>query len=374
MAPKGSVRQGNRAGHDSVMEHASSASRPAPKKTAPTKKRAPKNAAPKRPANAFSPLLAELAASKEILSLFQNTFHVLFSRPDLHQLLQIVKGHLYNRDYAAAFGAPENLDAYVVRWSPSRALAYRSVFLSLCEELTEVFDVATTPGQKTEVVCMGGGAGAELVGTAAAVKTLLKKPKAKAAEGEEEEEAEEPRVGKLHVTALDMASWDSSFSQLAEEIAASYMPEGRKDVFSADFIQTNVISRDAGLENLVPRSTKLITLLFTTNELYTQSKAATTKMLLSLAGLVEKGCLLLVLESAGSYSTVELGDHKFPMGMLLEHTLLGPGGKGGDWERVFAEDARWYRLPQVENAHTTGLRYPLQLENMRYFVRVFRRL
>jgi 25S rRNA (uracil2843-N3)-methyltransferase len=355
------------------MEHASSGSRPAPTKTAPTKKRAPKNAAPKRQANSFSPLLSEIAASKEILSLFQNTFHALFSRSDLHQLLQIVKGHLYNRDYAAAFGSPENLDAYVVRWSPNRALAYRSVFLSLCEELTEVFDISATPGRKTEVVCMGGGAGAELVGVAAALKTLLKKPKAKPAEGEEEEK-KEPPVGKLHVTALDMASWDSSFSQLTEEIAASYIPESRKDVFSADFIQTDVISPEAGLENLVPRSTKLITLLFTTNELYTQSKAATTKMLLSLAGLVEKGCLLLVLESAGSYSTVELGEHKFPMAMLLEHTLLGPGGKGGDWERVFGEEARWYRLPQLENAHTTGLRYPLQLENMRYFVRVFRRI
>jgi 25S rRNA (uracil2843-N3)-methyltransferase len=365
-------KQGNRHGNDSVLEHASSTPRPKRATTTPTKKRAPTTKPVKRQANSFSPLLAELAASKEILSLFQSTFSALFSRPDLHQLLQIVKGHLFNRDYAAAFGAPENLDAYVVRWSPSRALCYRSVFLGLCEELMAVFDVANYAGQVVEVVCMGGGAGAELVGTAAAVKTLLKKPTPRGVAEEEEKEQEE--AGRLHVTALDIAGWDSSFSQLSSEIRASYMPEGCENVFSADFIQTDVISPNAELEKLVPRSTKLVTLLFTTNELYTQSKAGTTKMLLSLAGLVEKGCLLLVLESAGSYSTVRLGEHTFSMGMLLEHTLLGPGGKDGDWERLVGEEARWYRLPQLESVHVTGLRYPLALENMRYFVRVFRRL
>ncbi|KAA8912005.1 hypothetical protein FN846DRAFT_897556 [Sphaerosporella brunnea] len=358
MAPKSSVRQGNRHGTDNVLEHSSSAGRS--KKPSTSSKAKKQTPAAKKATNttAFSP----------ILSLFQNTFAAFFSRPDLHQLLQTVKGHLYNRDYTAAFGAPENLDAYVVRWSPSRALCYRSVFMELCEELTGVFDV--TDGERREVVCIGGGAGAELVGAAAALKGLLKKKGSPATV--EEEEEEDRKIGSIHVTALDIAAWESSFSQLTAAIAESYMPAA--DVFSADFTQADIISPDADLGSLIPTGTRLITLLFVTNELYTQSKAATTRMLLSLAGLVEKGCLLLVLESAGSYSTVTVGGSSFAMGMLLEHTLLGPGSKGGDWECVFEEDARWFRLPQPPNAQVVGLRYPLQLENMRYFVRVFRRL
>ncbi|KAF8535712.1 hypothetical protein BDD12DRAFT_854315 [Trichophaea hybrida] len=129
-------------------------------------------------------------------------------------------------------------------------------------------------------------------------------------------------------------------------IKESYLPNG---IFSADFVQADVL--DVDLAALIPSGTRLVSLLFTTNELYTQSRAGTTKMLLG-------------LRSAGSYSMVKVGEKTFSMGLLLDHTLV--------------HEARWYRLPQAQmvNGQTvgTGLRYPLTLENMRYFVRVFRRL
>ncbi|KAI5853769.1 hypothetical protein BZA05DRAFT_429730 [Tricharina praecox] len=288
----------------------------------------------------------------DILTLFHRTFSIPFSRPDLHQVLQTVKGHLYNRDFSAAFGTVEHLNAYVIRWSPSRALCYRSVFLSLCDEITDVFQTADVSGT-SEIVCIGGGAGAELVGAAAATRNLL--PRGEVA------------AGKVHVTAIDIAEWNEPFSALTNDICENYIPNTQPGVFSADFYREDILAPSVPLENLIPASTRLITLLFTTNELYTQSRAATTKLLLSLAGIVEKGCLLLVLESAGSYSTVQVGEKTFSMGMLLEHTLLGPDG---DWEKIEGDDAKWFRLP----GEGKGLRYPLALENMRYFVRVFRRL
>jgi len=342
-------KQGNRAFADNVLVHAT----PRPLKTTPAKKRAPKLKPRTQPPTAASATAAAtLTASNDILTLFHRTFAVPFSRPDLHQLLQTVKGHLYKRDYSAAFGTPENLSAYVIRWSPSRALCYRSVFLNLCGEVTDVFETADTAGT-SEIICIGGGAGAELVGAAAATRNLL--PRGEAA------------TGKIHVTAIDVAEWGEPFDALAADICENYIPSTQPGVFSADFCREDILAPSVPLEDLIPPSTRLITLLFTTNELYSQSRTATTKLLLSLAGVVEKGCLLLVLESAGSYSTVQVGEKTFLMGILLEHTLLGPDG---DWEKIEGDDARWFRLPDEGK----GLRYPLALENMRYFVRVFRRL
>ena len=302
----------------------------------------------------------DLWASKEILGLFQRTFADLFARDDLHELLQTVKGHLFNRDFSAAFGHPDYLDAYVIRWSPARALAYRNVFLELCDEVKEVFQIAGRPGTTTEIVCMGGGAGAELVGTAAALKHLLPRL----------EEGQQKTESNLHVTALDIAAWDPCFNKLQDAVLESLIPDSYPNVFAADFHQVDVLS--AELPKFIKPETKLITLMFTTNELYTAGKAETTRMLLSLAGMVEKGCLLMVLESAGSYSTIKIGDKTFGMGMLLEYTLLGAGGKGGDWNLITGEEARWYRLPKGETVGT-GLKYPLALEDMRYFVRVFQK-
>ncbi|KAH0611173.1 uncharacterized protein H6S33_011600 [Morchella sextelata] len=346
--------------------------------------------------------------SQEILDLFHHAFNALFT-PQLPELLQKVKTHLFNRDFLEAFGAQENLEAYVVRWSPSRALCYREVFLELSPALRKVFELKGE--EKVEIVCIGGGAGAEVVAVAAAVKSLMraelaaapapaiaKEEGSKAGEntGDEEvsEEPEEAGEGpdeakglendlesltltsdsppattptpsrSLHMTAIDIADWTSITTTLTTALTtaptptrAAYIPP---TLYSVDFHHHDILTpRDTPL---IPPTTRLITLLFTTNELYTQSRAATTNFFLSLKELVQPGCLLLVLESAGSYSTVLVNGKTFPMGMLLDHTLLA----GDVWEKVLGEDAKWFRLPE-------GLRYPIELENMRFMVRVYRK-
>lgn len=355
--------------------------------------------------------------SQEILDIFHHAFSTLFT-PQLPELLQKVKTHLFNRDFLAAFGAPENLEAYVVRWSPSRALCYREVFLELSPALRRVFELKGEEGERVEIVCIGGGAGAEVVAVAAAVKSLMKAEMAAApatataiAKGEEsktgenaardeevsgepEEAGEGPDEAKalekdlesltltpasppaaaatatptpsrsLHMTAIDIADWTRITTALTTALTtaptptrAAYLPPG---VYSVDFHHHDMLAPSATA--LIPPTAGLITLLFTTNELYTQSRGATTAFLLALGERVRSGCLLLVLESAGSYSTVTVNGRVFPMGMLLDHTLLA----GEAWEKVLGEEARWFRLPE-------GLRYPIELENMRFMVRVYRK-
>lgn len=334
------------------------------------------------------PPLRATAESQEILDHFRNTFSTLFT-PRLPSILQTVKAHLFKRDFLRAFGSQENLEAYVVRWSPSRALAYREVFLEICQEVRDVFDLNVKRVEPVEVVCIGGGAGAEAVAIAAVVRSLLRDDTVKD-EGDGstglppnvEKELEEavfsleiasppavsepaPNPQSLHLTAIDIADWAPILTTLSTALTTPPSPRYpafiSPSTFSITFHHHDILTPLT--TPLIPPSTSLISLLFTTNELYTQSRAATTQFLLSLREQTRAGCLLLVLESAGSYSTIQVNGKTFPMGMLLDHTLLA----GDMWEKLVGEDAKWYRLPE-------GLRYPIELENMRYFVRVYRRV
>lgn len=340
-----------------------------------------------KPSTKAPPPPRATAESQEILDHFRNSFGTLFT-PNLPSILQSVKAHLFKRDFLLAFGSQENLEAYVVRWSPSRALAYREVFLEICQEVRDVFDLNAKRTEPVEVVCIGGGAGAEAVAIAAVVRSLLRNDTVgegsiSSNAGKELEEvistletvsplatdaiASEPTPNpqSLHLTAIDIADWAPILTTLSTTLTTPVSPRHpafiSPSIFSVSFHHHDILTPPT-IPLILP-STSLITLLFTTNELYTQSRAATTQFLLSLKEQTRSGCLLLVLESAGSYSTIQVNGKTFPMGMLLDHTLLA----GDVWETLVGEDAKWYRLPE-------GLRYPIELENMRYFVRVYRRV
>ena len=146
----------------------------------------------------------------------------------------------------------------------------------------------------------------------------------------------------------------------------------------------------------------LVTIMFTLNELYTASLSKTQNLLLNITANVQIGTLMLVVDSPGSYSTVTINnkEKKYPMSWLLDHTLLETAPRllshtfqvddnSGEvsttsveddkqysghfkdppavWEKVVSDESRWFRLP-------TGLRYPLELENMRYQIHLYRRL
>jgi 25S rRNA (uracil2843-N3)-methyltransferase len=69
-------------------------------------------------------------------------------------------------------------------------------------------------------------------------------------------------------------------------------------------------------------------------------------------------------------------EKKYPMQWLLDHTLLKQANgnlneRGKEeivrWEKVKEDDSRWYRLDE-------RLRYPIELENMRMQVHLYRKL
>ena len=290
--------------------------------------------------------------------------------------LQDVKGHLYNRDFIAAFGRDEYLRVYASRWSPSRALGYLQVLADVQGYVLHGNE-PSRPGQSNqdaiEVVCLGGGAGAEAVALAGWLSAAM----------------ELMPGAVLQVCFVDIAAWSATVDALhkrcvtAPELSKyasitareANKPCVRAEAYSCSFQQQDVLDwPEDALRLVVTPETRLVTLLFTLNELYSTSVPKTQRLLSKLTATMAAGALILVVDSPGSYSTLTLNgaEKKYPMQWLLDHTLLGSPQKAGveqaaKWEKVVSDESRWFRLPK-------GLQYPIELENMRYQIHLYRRL
>lgn len=403
---------------------------------------------------------------------------------ELEPVLQQVKGHLYNRDFIAAFGTEENLEAYATRWSPSRALGYLEIFNDISDtvaqsirhesdnpqhssfgttrdDLPEVSvenlrlteteleragaaGSASATGNKDEaddsdsssiieitredaeadkppayeedktvpdyehppsygadngpptsatqtsrpglrMACIGGGAGAELVATAGWLKL----------QADNEAEDDDPIIGEapvdlnsVEIHCVDIAEWSSVVHKLETAITTpptiskyasaaakaankALLPAGAMKIES---VQQDVLDANVDCLRSIFQSSDLITMMFTLNELYSTSVSKTQRLLFELTVSTRPGTLLLVVDSPGSYSTVTINgaEKKYPMQWLLDHTLLEASKKtrvlppGDHWEKLLSDESRWFRLPK-------GLEYPIELENMRYQIHLYRR-
>ena len=398
-------------------------------------KQAPKKAQPERlqskPENSSSSLASlPVKVQQSVVDVFSASLSIDYvSIPDVKSEIQKIKQHLYNRDFHGAFGTSEARQAYAARWSPSRAVGYADLFCGV-EEIVEVLrggvDVnerwvegAGDRGQTlveredlqegeevnggdakrcAKITCLGAGAGAEVVALVVASRHL-----ARDSEGTSESR-EEGTMPHLAISAVDIADWSDVLEKLRSglcrpdfSLSAPSTTTTAPPSSTLAFHQSDALTLPP--ENLAPLlvDTALVTLLFTLNELYSTSIARTTAFLLSLTYLTAPGTLLLVVDSPGSYSTVcvgansraegrapgEAGDRgagtsekRYPMAWLLDHTLLEVSSIGSSklasgegekqWVKIRSEESRWFRLK--------GLKYGLELEDMRYQVHLYRRL
>jgi 25S rRNA (uracil2843-N3)-methyltransferase len=314
-----------------------------------------------------------LEVQQRILNIFTDALPL---SPDINlsQIVQEVKGHLYNRDFATAFGTERFLLAYALRWSAGRALAYADIFAGIDVKQRwlpgQDSDVQTLKQNlsRAEVLCVGGGAGAEVVALAAIAGTFS--------------------WSQLSVTAVDVAEWLPVLGKLTAAVTeppvlSSYASAANRDANQAlldsvrlrvDFRRHDILECSEEELRLLVAEVSLVTVMFTLNELYSTSVAKTTAFLLKLTELMKPSGWLIVVDSSGSYSEVTLGKdtvpRRYPMKWLLDHTLQQIAGNEpngfGKWEKHVAEESRWFRL-------SDKLRYPLELENMRYQIYVYRR-
>lgn len=358
---------------------------------------------------------------------------------ELHDFLQEIKKHLFNRDFRKAFEREEYLETYAFRWSPSRALAYTELFcmitplrVKLTSEttigaggsLSSDFD-ATVPlrsdanvavrlekeqrphppplndlSEGFGIVCLGGGSGAELVALAGFLHWINS-----ADLGLKTMHVEPRKAIAFNIKILDVADWSNIIRALHSGVTTSppiskYASTAAKtndtplinaEIFKVHFQQNDVHNLCPEQLKSIFSDAKLVTLMFTLNELYGTSIKATTNLLLSMTSVLPSGALLLVVDSPGSYSTVNIGKEvtteddvsatchqkkkQYPLHWLLDHTLLESARLGSGnaregerlWAKVYSDESKWYRLAEE-------LTYPIQLEDMRYQIHLYERI
>ncbi|KAK4223887.1 hypothetical protein QBC38DRAFT_37507 [Podospora fimiseda] len=322
-----------------------------------------------------------LKHNQQLLNIFRNTYYELLTSSNFTEKLQAVKQALFDRDFAKAFGDPENLEIYAARWSPTRALCYASVFAGIRDQLEAITTpLPPTNGSETDdekhthhlSLLSIGGCAAELI----AFASLL---------------SSSPSSTTGSITLLDSGPWSSVISSLTKTIttpppiskyaSAAVKSRGPEPplinppsrLLSSNFLQQDVLTLGPdGLSKTIGPNPSLITLLFTLNELFTASGIGkTTKFLLDLTSVVPFGSLLLVVDSPGSYSETTLGKEskRYPMQWLLDRIILGTQKEpvaGRRWKKLESHDSVWFRLDQKE------LDYPIPLENMRYQMHLYK--
>ena len=326
---------------------------------------------------------------QKVLDIFRRAFPFDHDTVDLKATIQEVKGHLFQRDFSHAFAKPEYLDAYALRWSASRALGYTSIFLhgDLEQVWLGVSENVTAPASTSSpgpslpsggppshagvsrVLCIGGGGGAEVAACAAAARTLS-------------------LPSQLSVHVVDIADWSRCIAKLekalctvsqisnyaSESAKAAHQPFISSDSFNTRFSQHDILAVSEAELKDITQHVHLCTIMFTLNEFFSASIAKATAFLLALTDAMPSGSWLLVVDSPGSYSDVRLGSNtkQYPMKWLLDHTLLdvvtGKDDKTSKWKKIVSDDSRWFRLIQQ------SLKYPIELENMRYQIHLFQRL
>ncbi|POS72172.1 hypothetical protein DHEL01_v209429 [Diaporthe helianthi] len=382
---------------------------------------------PQQPSTAASgpaePPKLEHALPVELEQLMVNVFRTTFPACNdfeaLKPTLQEIKDALFRRDFDMAFGKDEFLEAYAIRWSPSRALGYAQLMAWICEERAEDDCIQRLFGgdgedeqRPAKLVCFGGGA-AEIMAFSALLRHLRPADAAGRPNPPPSEDVSEdlktlaisdtgssPLVLDLHL--IDTADWSSVLSQLHECLETpptlSKYASAAARAANASFLSPGAVKHTFTRADVLSFSTRdlcaaigpdaaLLTLLFTLNELYTASLPRTTSFLLRVTEAAPKGSLLLVVDSPGSYSETAVGSakegeekKKYPMSWLTDYALVpkpkkkAADDKGGEeeepapaWEKVISEDSVWYRLDE-------GLEYPVSLENMRFQIHMFKRV
>lgn len=330
-------------------------------------------------------LLTDAAAhatrdQQRLLYVFADVFGDVLAAADFASVVRDVKQALYRREFAAAFAGEARLDAYAARWSPTRALCYARVLRDLRHHLRPLGEGGGRGGADAE---RASAAETSREAVASAETLTVLSVGGCAAEHVALASYLHGTASRGVLTLLDVAPWSRVTSRLQQALTSSpglsshasaaakvsNRPLLADAQLTTTFHQIDVLSLScARLARLAGPNPLLVTLFFTLNELYTVGGLGkTTAFVRTLSGALPSRSLLLVVDSPGSYSEAAIGKDKkrYPMQWLLDHTLLDTETPNCRWEKLESHDSVWFRLPEV-------LSYPMQLEDMRYQMHLYR--
>ncbi|KAF5699846.1 hypothetical protein FGLOB1_11141 [Fusarium globosum] len=331
-----------------------------------------------------------------ILDTIRTTFPAADEFSALKPVLREIREALEQKDYSKAFGSQEFLEAYTIRWSPSRALTMGNVLAWICSEMSEaawVQQFLHNEGQKpSKIVCFGRG-GSDLLACVALLKhshenKLDEIPRSESSSTDNDDSA------MVDVNLIDRHDWSGIVTKLQHTLThppplskyatakarASNISAIPSHVLDLSVNCLNILESDSTtLRTTIGPNPALITLFFTLHEFYSISISKTTAFLMRVTEIAPKGSLLLIVDNPGADVVLpgssEKGEEKkYPLEWLLYQALLPPKSISSEEENQPA----WTKL--IESGHEkeyklpAGLRFPGSLENTRFQVHLLERL
>lgn len=332
---------------------------------------------------------AVFALQQTFLDLLANHFQTTLNDPAYGKKLQAVKGHFFRREYAKVFEDSDACIVYSVRYLPSRALSYAELFNR--EPILDLLYPPPAPRRPSEkclhipdkplkkIVSVGAGVGSELC----ALHLLNQRQRLQL--GSEDEDWKRVLDTAVELDVVDSADYGPFLNDLNNRLNASSR-DNHNETQGRPLVEFNYHREDILKWSESPAfagllaETTLLTFMFVFNELFAVSKILTMRMIAAIAKNMAKGSHVLLIESAGELSQVKLDPNPTSYGSQVKFTeaeLVEEERKGlmvykfwdhlPGFERVLAEDRAWYRLHP-------NLKYPLEMENVGYFVRLYRKL
>jgi 25S rRNA (uracil2843-N3)-methyltransferase len=380
---------------------------------------------PSRPSTSTAsttPLTTPLPIEELVLRSISSALEKTLRNSALPTIIQNIKHLLYEKKFLEVFEDETVLEAYASRWVPSRALAFREIMgeseyvVRLLEgrkagarsqgdvkgkgkgKEDEEEQGVQAASPRNRVVCLGGGAGSELLALVALVSaenewTEFPKPvdqtgsKDDPDDSEDEDDSDKTDKAKRTVfPPCDIHMVDiGPYAPVVNKFTTSLRSTLPSADFTESFHQTDILSSDSDVlaDLLEPASDlanpPLVTLFYTLSELFLQSRPATIIFLDKLSRLAPKGTLFLIVDSANEEASalgVGKSGRSYSLGDVLDGLLcaLKPAPDGGEgppkprWKKLEGVDSRWFRLK-------AGLqeKYPVKLENSRYWSRLYRK-
>ncbi|KAI4847493.1 hypothetical protein E4T44_04484 [Aureobasidium sp. EXF-8845] len=351
-----------------------------------------------------------------VLNIFKDGFgEKLMDFEELKEVLREVNEKVLEREWEEALGTEEKREAFAVRWSPSRALAYASVLASVCAQGVEeewdflsIFDSEKTTA--TKCISFGGNA-AEVMAFAA----LLRQSRLQAAgqcQGTlDDKTAPEFSNPLLDITTIDTADWTNVLNKLLtatttppplSKYASASARASNRALLSPSAISVSSHQQDiltmTGKQviDIIGTSPCLTTFFLTLGNLYTTSIPKTTSFLYKLDAVLAVGSIILIVDTINhsipspSATTADPDSEEakpYTISQLLDRVLLGKPvekvpatGRGRKvveeeeankpvirWEKCITEDMMINKLDEK-------LRYPGSLENVKFQVLAYRRI
>jgi 25S rRNA (uracil2843-N3)-methyltransferase len=271
---------------------------------------------------------------KHILSVFSVGCQDSLRSASFEEKRAAIKSLFFNRDFDGIFKNPSLLETYTADYAPSRALCYHHLFSrepQLVSILSGIDDL--------QILCIGGGAGSEMVGIGAALAPVLKDRKTTSI-----------------LILQDIADYTSVLHRLENAFRKFYsVPVELLSFQHAVYDVTQDTDQRLGA---CLSACNLITACFILNEILSASRSKFVQLITKMVHRMSEGAFLLVVDSAGSFSELEVGQQTVMCYHLLDRIAA--------FDCLVSKDAAWYRLPP-------GLQYPSKLNNMRYFLRLYRK-